>query len=60
MREIAVIAMMLFSLTASGCSSKTEALAEKSLMARPLQHQQTAPSADHSEDPADKPEGNRH
>jgi hypothetical protein len=45
MREFAVIAMTLFSLTALGCSEKTEALANKSLMARPLEHPQAPPAA---------------
>jgi hypothetical protein len=43
MRKIAILAMTLFSLTALGCSQKTEALANKSLMARPLEHQQATP-----------------
>ena len=45
MREIAVIAITLFSLSALGCSEKTEALANKSLMARPLEHPQTSSAA---------------
>ena len=46
-KTIALLAVTLFSLLSLGCSSKTEALANKSLMSRPLLHQPNDASSQH-------------
>jgi len=48
MRIITLSVLILLSLLTSACDSKTAALANKSLMSRPLIHQQT--SSDSSQD----------
>jgi len=40
MRKIIVVLLTLLAVALLGCSQKTEALAKKSLMERPLIHQQ--------------------
>ncbi len=54
MQKTALLIVALYCLLSLGCSDKTQALANRSLMARPLLHQYTSPSAP-DKNAADKP-----
>jgi hypothetical protein len=54
MRKTASLIVALCSLFSLGCSDKTQALANRSLMARPLLHQHASPSVP-GKNAADKP-----
>lgn len=54
MRKTVPLIVALWSLLSLGCSDKTQALADRSLMAHPLLHQHIAPSAP-DKNTADKP-----